>query len=284
MIPPSFEYVRPSSVEEAVQALGDSDEAKVLAGGQSLLPLLRFRLAYPDVVVDLSGIETFRGVRDEGESLWIGAMTTHYEVVNDPLVNRHCSLLATATRTVADPAVRHRGTLGGSLAHADPAGDLPTVALTLDAEMVIHGAGGERTVAASEFFMDYLTSVLEQDEVLTGIRIPKKWDSWSFRYEKFCRTAQSWALVAVAAGTKRSNGEITEARVGLTNMGSTPIRATAAEQALRGAPARAETVKSAAEQAAEGTDPPSDLHGQADYRRHLARVLTDRALTESAGI
>lgn len=284
MIPPRFEYVRPDNVEEAVRALGDSDDAKVLAGGQSLIPLLRFRLSYPDVVVDVSGIEDMSGVRDEGDHLRIGAMTTHHDVIRDPLVNQHCALLAMAARTVADPAVRHRGTIGGSLAHADPAGDLPTVALTLEAEMVLHGAGGERMVPATEFFVDYLTSQLEQDEILTAIRVSKRWGGWSFHYEKFARTAQSWALVGVAAATQRSNGEITEARVGLTNMGATPVRAIAVEHAMRGAPAHTEAVRAAAANADEGTNPPADLHGQADYRRHLARVLTGRALARAAGI
>ncbi|GAA3762507.1 FAD binding domain-containing protein [Salinactinospora qingdaonensis] len=283
MIPPQFEYVKPNSVAEAVSALGESEEAKALAGGQSLLPLLRFRLAYPDVVVDLGELAELRGVRDEGDAVWIGAMTTHYDVVNDPVIAEHCELLAMATRTVADPAVRHRGTIGGSLSHADPAGDLPAVALALEAEFLISGPEGERTVAAPDFFEDYLTTTLEPEEILTGIRVPK-WEGWSFHYEKFARTAQAWAIVGVAAGTRRREGEIAEARVGLTNMGPTPMRAHAVEEALVGVPAQAGSVRAASATADQGTAPPSDVNGQADYRRHLARVLTERALEQAAGI
>lgn len=284
MIPPRFEYLKPTDIASAVRAMGESDDAKVLAGGQSLMPLLRFRLAYPDVVIDLGGIDELQGIHDEGDSLWIGAMTTHYEVIRNPLIAEHCALLAKATRTVADPAVRHRGTIGGSLSHADPAGDLPSVALAMDAEMVIHGAGGERVVPAADFFVDYLTTAMEQDEVLTGIRVPKTWAGWSFHYEKFVRTAQAWAIVGVAAGVRRVNGEVAEARVGLTNMGSTPLRATEVEGAAQGVPAQAEPLEDAAAGADSGTSPPSDLHGQADYRRHLARVLTGRALAKAAGV
>ncbi|GAA3758550.1 carbon-monoxide dehydrogenase medium subunit [Spinactinospora alkalitolerans] len=283
MIPPRFEYVKPGDVTEAVRVLGESEEAKVLAGGQSLMPLLRFRLAYPDVVVDLGGLDELRGIRDEGPSLWIGAMTTHYEVVRDPLVEAHCALLAQATGTVADPAVRHRGTLGGSLSHADPAGDLPAVALTLDAEFLVTGPGGQRSIPAAEFFVDYLTTALEPDDVLTAVRIPK-WDGWSFHYEKFTRTAQSWAIVGVAAAVRRGDGEIAEARVGLTNMGSTPVRAHGVESAMAGVPAQAEALHDASAGADAETEPPSDVNGQADYRRHLARVLTGRALAKAAGV
>ncbi|MFE0511412.1 FAD binding domain-containing protein, partial [Streptomyces sp. NPDC058964] len=199
MIPPAFEYTRPSSVDEAVRALADAGEdAKVLAGGQSLLPLLRLRMVFPELVVDTGRIPELRGVREDGGSLVIGAMTTHHEVVHDPLVRRHAGLLAEATATVADPAVRHRGTFGGSLAHADPAGDLPAVALALDAELVVAGPGGRRTVPAREFFVDYLQSALAPDELLVEVRIPKT-DGWGFHYEKFHPVAQSWAIVGVAA-------------------------------------------------------------------------------------
>ncbi|GAB3438442.1 xanthine dehydrogenase family protein subunit M [Streptomonospora sediminis] len=283
MIPAQFDYVRPSDVSEAVRVLADSDEPKVMAGGQSLTPLLRFRLAYPDVVVDLAGLTDLRGVQDDGDWLRVGAMTTHDEVMHDPLVAAHCDLLAQATRTVADPAVRHRGTLGGSLAHADPAGDLPAVALALDAQFLISGEDGERTVPASEFFLDYLTTALDIGDVLTAVRFPKM-GGWSFHYEKFSQAAQAWAVVGVAAAVRRSDGGIAEARVGLTNMGSTPIRAEGVEAACRGVPAQAGALRDAARSADAGTDPPNDLSAQADYRRHLARVLTGRALARAAGI
>jgi carbon-monoxide dehydrogenase medium subunit len=282
VIPATFDYVRPGSVEEAVQALAaGGDDAKVMAGGQSLIPLLRLRLAYPDVVVDVGRIGELRGVREDGDHLVIGAMTTHDEVLRDPLVRTHCGIIAEATETVADPAVRHRGTFGGALAHADPAGDLPAVALALDAQFVIAGGAGRRTVAASDFFVDYLQTALGPDELLVEVRVPKLGQGWGYRYEKFHRVAQSWAIVGVAAVVQRSNGSIGQARIGLTNMGATPVRASATEQALSGADVG--SIGSAAEQAAEGTSPASDLNGAADYRQHLARVLTRRAVTAAAG-
>ncbi|HEY5183929.1 MAG TPA: xanthine dehydrogenase family protein subunit M [Actinomycetes bacterium] len=285
MIPAGFDYVRPSSVEDAVAALaGGGEDAKVLGGGQSFLPLLRLRMAYPSLLVDVGRIGQMRGIRDDGDALVIGAMTTHHQVLTDPLVREHAGLLAAATATVADPAVRHRGTFGGSLAHADPAGDLPAVALAYGVQLVVAGPGGRRTIDAADFFVDYLQSSMAHDEVLVEVRVPKLGAGWGFHYEKFQRTAQAWALVGVAALVKRSNGTIEEARVGLTNMGSTPVRAAAAEAALAGANATAEAVAAAAARAAEGTNPSSDLHAAADYREHLARVLTRRAVGAAAGI
>ena len=285
MIPAKFDYVRPASVGEAVRALASGGEdAKVIAGGQSLLPLLRLRLAYPELLVDVGGIGELRGVTDAGEALIIGARTTHYQLTRDPLVAEHAGLLSEASRTVAAPAVRHRGTLGGALAHADPAGDLPAVVLALDATIIAHGPNGEREIPAADFFVDYLTSALEPDEILTAIRIPKLGPGWGFRYEKFHRTAQAWATVGVAALVRRSNGSVAEARIGLTNMGTTPVRATAAERAATGAEASRTALSEAAAHADEGTEPPGDLHGAPDYRRHLARVLTGRALATAAGI
>jgi carbon-monoxide dehydrogenase medium subunit len=281
MIPGSFDYARPSSLDEAVTALRDAgDEGKVLAGGQSLLPLLRMRLAYPEVLIDVGSLPELHGVRDEGSSLLVGAMTSHYEVLRDPLVREHAPLVAAATATVADPAVRHRGTFGGSLAHADPAGDLPAVVLAMDGVFVT----SSREIPASEFFADYLTSVLAPDEVLVGIRLPKAYTGWGFHYEKFHRTAQAWAIVGVACLVHRSNGEITGARVGLTNMGSTPVRAAAVEAAIAGGAPDREAFRAAASHAPEGTSPPSDLHGSAEYRQHLAQVLTARALATAAGM
>jgi aerobic carbon-monoxide dehydrogenase medium subunit len=285
MIPAKFDYVRPASLDEAVLALADGGEdAKVIAGGQSLLPLLRLRLAYPDLLVDIGGVAELRGVADDGACLLIGARTTHHQVVHDPLIAEHCGLLAQAAATVADPAVRHRGTLGGSIAHADPAGDLPAVILALDATLVARGPGGEREIAARDFFVDYLTTSLQPGEILTSIRVPKLGTGWGYRYEKFHRTAQAWAIVGVAALVRRSNGQVAEARVGLTNMGQVPIRASAVEAAAAGAPASSEALHAAAASADEGTQPPADLHGQPDYRRHLARVLTGRALEAAAGV
>ncbi|MFL4984225.1 MAG: FAD binding domain-containing protein, partial [Xanthobacteraceae bacterium] len=239
MIPPEFDYLRPHSVDAAVTELGRAGEdAKVLAGGQSLLPLLRLRLAYPTVLVDLGGVGELRGVRRDGDELVIGSMTTHHEVMHDPLVAEHCPLLAQATSTVADPAVRHRGTFGGALSHADPAGDLPAVAAALEATFVIEGPNGRRSVPAAEFFSDYLETAVQPGEVLVEVRVPVLGPGWGSAYEKFNRVAQAWAVVGVAALVRTEGDAIAEARIGLTNMGSTPLRARGTEQALAGASAQ----------------------------------------------
>ena len=283
MIPSKFDYVKPSSVADAITALRDGgDDAKILAGGQSLIPVLRLRLATPSVLIDLGGIPELRGIREDGDRIAIGAMTAYYDVIRDDLVKQHVTLLAQATETVADNQVRHRGTLGGSLAHADPAGDLGAVALALDAELVIAGADGTRTVPASEFFLDYFTTAIGETEILTEIRFPK-YTGWGSHYEKFNRTAQAWSMVAIAAAIRVEGGSIAEARVGLTNMGTTPIRATGVEQALVGQPATADAVRAAAEHVTEGTAAPSDADAAADYREHLAKVLTGRAVLAAAG-
>jgi carbon-monoxide dehydrogenase medium subunit len=285
MIPVKFDYVRPSSVDDAVRALAEGGEdAKVIAGGQSLLPLLRLRLAYPELLVDVGGLSDLRGVWDEGDSLLIGALTTHDDVMRDPLVAAHCGLIAQAAGMVADPAVRHRATICGALAHADPAADMPAVMLALGATIIARGTGGDRTIGADEFFDDYLTTTLSGDEILTGVRVPKLGPGWGYRYEKFHRTAQAWAIVGVAALARRSNGQVAEARIGMANMGSTPLRAQVTEAAAAGIDASRDAVRSAAQRADEGTNPPADLHGAADYRRHLARVLTARALAVASGV
>ena len=283
MIPSKFDYVKPASVAEAVQALTDGGEdAKILAGGQSLLPVLRLRLAAPSVLIDLGGIAELRGVREDGDRIAIGAMTPYHDIIRDELVRQHVTLLAQATQTVADNQVRHRGTLGGALAHADPAGDLGAPALALDAELVIAGASGTRTVPAAEFFTDYFTTAIGEGEILTEIRFPR-YTGWGSHYEKFNRTAQAWSMCAVAAAIRVDGGSIAEARVGLTNMGTTPIRATGVEQALIGQPATAEAIRAAAEHAVDGTAAPSDADAAADYREHLATVLTGRAVLAAVG-
>ena len=284
MIPAQFGYLRPRTVEEAVAALGRYEDAKLLAGGQSLLPVLRLRLAAPDVLIDLGGTAGLRGVRAEDGALVIGAMTTHYQVMHAPLVRQDCGLLAQATATVADPQVRHRGTLGGALSHADPAGDLPAVILALDASLVITGPGGRRTVPAAGFFQDYMQTALTAQDVLTEIRLPRLGSEWGYHYEKFHRVAQAWSIVAVAALVQRSGDRIAAARIGLANMGPTPLRAAAAETALAGATATPEAVAAAAARAAERTRPTSDLNGGPDYRQHLAQVLTSQAVMAAARI
>ncbi|HEX3826200.1 MAG TPA: xanthine dehydrogenase family protein subunit M [Sporichthyaceae bacterium] len=284
MIPSSFEYLKATSVAEAVSALAGAEDAKILGGGQSFIPILRLKLANPGLLVDVSRVAQMRGVTDDGDALVIGAMTTHHEVMNDPLVRAHAPLLAQATATVADPQVRHRGTFGGALAHADPAGDLPGVALVHGATMTVTGPGGTRTIPAAEFFVDYLETALAEDELLTAIRLPKLGAGWGVHYEKFNRVAQAWSIVGVAAAVRRDNGHIAEARIALTNMGSVHLRAGATENALAGAEATDSAVHGAARLAAEGTNPASDQNAQADYREELARVLTHRAVKAAAGI
>jgi len=266
MIPSTFDYVAPTTVDEAVAALAAAGEdAKVIAGGQSLMPVLRLRLAAPTVLVDIGRIDELRGVREEGDTLVIGAMTTYYDLLREPLVGQHALLLAEATRTVADPQIRHRGTLGGGLAHADPA-----------------GPAGRRSIRVEEFFEDYFTTALHPDEILVDVRVPKHTD-WGARYEKFNRVAQAWSIVAVGATVKVDGGVIREARVALTNMASVPVRSRGVEDALVGQPADAEVIRAAAEHAAEGTDPISDGNGDAEYRSHLAKILTRRAVGSAVG-
>jgi len=282
MIPAAFEYVAPATVDEALALLREHSDAKVLAGGQSLMPALRLRLAAPEVIVDIQKIDDLRGVRDDGDALVIGAMTPHSTVESDPLIAEHARLIALATATVGDPQIRHRGTFGGSLAHADPAADLPAVAVALDASFVIAGQGGRRTVPASEFFEGVFSTALGEDELLVEVRVPK-YTGWGAHYEKFNRVAQGWSIVSVAAAVRLDGDSIAEARVGLGNMGPTPVRATAVEAALVGQPATADAVREAAARAADGTYPVTDINGDADYRRHLATVLTRRAVLAAAG-
>ena len=283
MIPVAFDYARPATVEDAVAALARAGEdGKILAGGQSLLPVLRLRLAAPSLLVDLGGITGLRAIRVEGDELAIGAMTTHAEVAASGVVKAEAPLLASTAATVGDRQIRHRGTLGGSLSHADPASDLCATAVALDATMVVVGPNGRRQLAARDFFTDLFATALAPDEVLVEVRFPRL-PGWSGHYEKFHRTSQAWALVGAAVAVRRENGAITHARVALTNMGPTPVRASATEAALAGA-ADLAAVKAATAHTGDGTSPPSDLSGSAEYRRHLAGVLTGRAVAAAAGL
>jgi carbon-monoxide dehydrogenase medium subunit len=276
MIPAPFDYELADSVEHAVELLGERDDTKLLAGGHSLIPLMRLRFARPAVLVDLGRLDSLRYVRDAGEQLTIGALTRHHDLKHDPLLQEHCPLVSHTAGLIGDPQVRHRGTIGGSVAHGDPASDLPAVLLALDADLVVQGPDGERTVPADAFFRGVFETALGPQDVLTEIRVPKLGPSgWS--YLKFTRRAQDWATVGVAAVVRRSNGTIEERAIALTNMGPTPVRARAAEGALR----KADDVAAAAEVAAAESDPPSDTSGSADYRRHLATVLARRALEEA---
>jgi len=274
MIPAPFDYEVAESVEHAISLLGSRDDTKVLAGGHSLLPLLRLRLARPSLLVDVGRLDDLAYVRDAGDSIAIGALTRHHDVVTAPLLHDHNPLVAYAAGLIGDPQVRHRGTIGGSLAHGDPASDLPAVALALDCEIDIAGPGGVRTVPASEFFLGVFQTAVGSDELVTEVRVPKQSGDHVWSYLKFRRRAQDWATVGVAAVAKRSNGGVEEAAISLVSMGATPLRAGAAEAAWN-AGADPGAV------AAEGTDPPSDTNGSADYRRHLVQVLVRRAVEEA---
>lgn len=281
MIPSQFDFQTPATVDEALSLLAASpDSSKLLAGGQSLIPVMKLRLADPEHLIDLSKIDSLRGVRQDGDRLVIGALTDHHEVATNPLVGRSASLLGQAAASVADSQVRHRGTIGGALVHADPAGDYPAPILALEGEMVITGAAGTRTVPAKDFFVDYFTTAVGEDEILTEIRIPN-YEGWGSHYEKFTRVAQQWSIVAVAAAVRMDGDRIAEARIGLTNMGSSPVRPAATEQELTGC--KVDEVAEACQAVAEGTEPPSDVNGDAEYRKHLANVLTRRAILAAIG-
>ncbi|MGN6166960.1 MAG: FAD binding domain-containing protein [Solirubrobacteraceae bacterium] len=280
MIPAEFDYVAPDTLEAAIRALSDGgEEAKALAGGHSLLPLMKLRLAAPSLLVDLRRVPGLRGILREDGQWCVGAMTPHRELELTP----ELGIVSRAAGTVADPQVRNRGTIGGSLAHGDPASDLPAVLLAMDGSVTLQGPSGQRTVPAGDLFRGYLETALEPAEVLTEVRLPAL-DGYRFGYQKFNRRSEDWAMVAVSVLVKQA-GEICEdVRVGLTHMGTVPLRARAVEDALRGESLSRKSIASAADLAAEGTKPPADLNASADYKRHLARVLCRRALEEAAGL
>ena len=273
MIPAAFEYVRAGSADEAIALIGEhGDEAKFLAGGHSLIPLMKLRLAQPTVLVDIGRVSDLSYIRDAGDHVAIGALTRHMDVENSELLRAEVPLLAHAAHHVGDPQVRHRGTIGGTIAHADSASDLPATTLALGATYVAQGPNGTREIAAADFYQGFLTTALEPDEMLTEIRVPKMGGAgWSF--QKFNRRAQDWAIVGVAAW--RRNGD---SGVALVNMGSTPILATSVSAALAGGA----SIDDAAAQAAAEADPQADLNASVDYRNHLAKVLVKRALTEAS--
>jgi carbon-monoxide dehydrogenase medium subunit len=282
MIPAAFDYRRAASVEEAVALLREGGEdAKLLAGGHSLLPLMKLRLARPSLLVDIGRTPGLRHVEERDGSLVIGALARYRDLETSALLRERCPLLAHAASLVGDPQVRHRGTVGGSVAHADPASDLCTVLRCLDAEMVVQGAAGRRSVAAADFFRGFLETALAPDEVLVEVRVPAPPAGHGWAYQKLTRRAIDWAIVGVAVLVEPGPEGIARAAVGLVNMGPTPLRASAVEAALRGAPRSA--VAEAAASAADGTDPAADIHADAGFRSHLATVLTRRALEEALG-
>jgi carbon-monoxide dehydrogenase medium subunit len=279
VIPAEFDYVAPESLEEAIRFLHESGEdAKVLAGGHSLIPLMKLRMSDPTLLVDLRNVPGLHGVQANGD-VRIGAMTPHAVLEDAP----ELGLLSRVAGTIADRQVRHRGTIGGSLAHGDPASDLPGVLLAYEGSVAARGPNGEREVAAADLFTDYFTTSLQPGEIVTEVRFPSA-DGWGFGFQKFNRRREDWAMVGVCALVRADGGVCEDVRIGLTNMGSTPLRARAAEEALRGQPLDPERISAAAEQAPEGTDPPGDLNATPDYKRHLARVLCRRAVSEAAGL
>jgi aerobic carbon-monoxide dehydrogenase medium subunit len=279
MIPAEFDYRAPESLDQVIRELQENgDEAKLLAGGHSLLPLMKLRLAAPALLIDLRKVPGLHGVEKQDGHWRIGALTPHAFLERTP----ELGIVSEVAATIADPQVRNRGTIGGSLAHGDPASDLPAAMLITEAEVTLQGPNGQRSVAAADLFQDYLETDVGPEEVLTEIRA-QTMDGWGHAYQKFNRRSEDWAMVAVCAVVKASGGVCQDVRVGLTNMGSTPLRATAVEDALRGQELSAENIAKAAEHAADGTEPPADLNASADYKRHLAQVLCKRAIAEAAG-
>ena len=274
MIPASFDYVKASSADEAISLISEhGDEAKLLAGGHSLIPMMKLRLAVPSVLVDIAGVRDLSHVEDRGDHIAIGALAKHRSIETSDLLIAQCPMMAHVASKVGDPQVRHRGTIGGSLAHSDPASDLPAAVLALGGSLIVQGPNGQREIAATDFFTGYFESALAEDEMLTEVKVPKS-PGTNWNYQKFNRRAQDWAIVGVAAA--QVDGAM---QVSLVNMGSTPLRATAVETALASGAAAAE----AADEAANGTEAPTDLNASPEYRAHLARVLTKRAL-EASGV
>jgi aerobic carbon-monoxide dehydrogenase medium subunit len=281
MIPAAFDYVVPRTLSEAVAELvKHGQEGKVLAGGHSLIPLMRLRLSTPSFLVDIGRIPNLNYIREEDGHIAIGALTSHHDIEFSELVKQKLPVLSTAASLIGDPQVRNLGTIGGAAAHADPFGDFPACLLALDAELKVVGSKGERSIAAKDFFVDTFTSALEPDEIVKEIRIATPAQGSKGTYLKFSRRSQDWAIVAVAAQVTVNGGNLSDVRVGLTGMGNRPVRASGVEQALRGKRAEAGALRDAAEHAAEGTEPTQDLNGSPDYRRHLAKVLTRRALEQ----
>jgi carbon-monoxide dehydrogenase medium subunit len=280
MIPAEFDYAVAESVDDAIRLLGEGGEdAKLLAGGHSLLPLMKLRFAAPSLLVDIGRLSELRGVQTGDDSFRIGALTRHADLQE----REDMGLIAAAAKQIADQQVRNRGTIGGSLVNGDSAADLPAVLLALEGSVVVRGPGGEREIAAADLFEGYLSTAVAPGEVLTEVRIPAL-AGYGYGYEKFNRRSEDWAMVGVCALVKSVDGVCEDVRIGLTHMGSTPLRATATEDALRGKPLDEENIAAAAALAAQGTDPLADLNATPDYKRHLARVLTKRALTTASAV
>ena len=284
MIPASFDYSAPDSLSAALQLLADNPESKVLAGGQSLIPILKLRLAEPSQVVDLAGVADLHFIAEDNGNIRIGAMTTHQQVESSELLKEKCPLLPQAAASIGDVQVRNRGTIGGSVAHADPAADYPAVLQALDAKVKVVGPGGERLVAIDDFIVDALTTALDPGDIITEIQVPVEQPGVGTSYQTIEQPASGYAVVAAAARIGVSDGNISFARVALTGVGSKAYRATSVESALEGQPANADSIAAASASAAEGVDALSDLHASADYRTHLASVFARRAVAAAAGL
>jgi aerobic carbon-monoxide dehydrogenase medium subunit len=278
VIPAEFDYAAPESLDEAIRLLSDNGDAKIIAGGHSLLPLMKLRLAAPSMLVSIGKVPGLTGIERSNGGFKIGAMTRH-AVVADA---EELGVTAHAAGLIADQQVRNRGTIGGSIAHGDSAGDLPTVFLAAEGTVTAKGPNGEREIGATEMFRGYLTTALGPEEVVTSVQMPAL-DGYGWGYEKFVRRSEDWAMVGVCALVKSNGGTCEDVRVALTHMGQTPLRATATEEALRGQSLSPESIAAAADQAAEGTDPPGDVNATPEYKRHLARVLVRRALSSAVG-
>ena len=279
MVTSTFDYHAPSTVEEAVALLDDNADAKVLAGGHSLIPMMKLRLSEPSVVVDIGRVDGLSYVNESGGSLAIGAMTSYYDIINSDSVQQNAPVVAEAAGQVADPQVRNMGTIGGSLAHSDPAADLPAVMLALGAEIVATSSGGSRTISADDFFVDLFTTALEPNEILTEIRIPAQGANSGAAYAKMANKASHFAIVGVAASVTVENGSVTAARIGVTGAGSSASRASDSEARLVGSSGDANSIRSAAGRAANGIEMNEDIHASAEYREHLTKVFALRAIT-----
>jgi len=284
MIPAAFDYAAPTSLDEAVSLLQQhGDDAKILAGGHSLLPLMKLRLAAPALLIDLAQIPGLSYIRDQGDYVAIGAMTTYFDLEDSELLQHRIPLLVEATGMIGDPQVRNRGTLGGAMAHADPAGDMPVVVSALGGSVIAHGPNGDRTIDVADFFQDIFTSALEPEEIITEVRV-RAHNNPAQNYQKFRRRMIDWAIVGCAVNVVRSNGSIGSASIALTNVGPTPMRASAAEQALQGQQANADAVRQAAELADQGLEPSADLNASTQYKKHLVKVMTRRALEAAVNL
>lgn len=283
MHPYPFAYRRADSVDAALQLLATEEDPKLLAGGQSLLPVMKLRLAQPGTLIDISEVKELRGVRVEGDTLVLGTLVTHYDLLHEPLVAEHCPLLKEMANVVGDQQVRNRGTIGGVLAHADPAGDYPAGILALEATVVVRGAGGQREVPIAEFFQGFMTTALGPDEILTEIRIPVASEPTGVNYQKLPNPASGYAIVGAAAiVTKNTDGSFGTVRLGMTGVGDAAYRASAVEQALVGQQPTDEAIKAATEQVLDGVEPLDDLHAPAAYRTRVAKNLAYRALKTAA--